>query len=283
MSTVRSLVSVIVPTRNSARTLEACLKSIRSQLYRPVELLVIDNGSTDDTLPIATRHADVVETYGPERSAQRNRGALLARGEYLLFVDSDMNLTPRVIDDCVEAIRMSGAPGVIIPEISIGEGFLARCRALERSCYEGDDTIEAARFFPRSVFEASGGFDENLTAFEDWDLSMRIAARRRLPRAISYISHDEGHLRLSTALAKKRYYAASSLHYLRKHGQPRLGQANLVFRPAFLRNWRRFLAHPALAAGVLSLKSLEAGAVIWGLLGLWIGGCGTREARPAPD
>jgi glycosyltransferase involved in cell wall biosynthesis len=276
-------VSVIVTTRNSDRTLGRCLESVRSQSYEPLELIVIDNGSTDQTLTIASRHSDVLDSCGPERSAQRNLGAQLARGDYLLFIDSDMELAPSVVAECVLTVMETAAPAVVVPEISIGEGFLARCRALERSCYLGDDAIEAARFFTREAFDASGGFDEDLTGPEDWDLSMRIAGGRHLPRTASYISHDEGHLRLGTALAKKRYYAASSLHYWRKHGQLRLGQANLVFRPAFLRNWRRFLAHPALAAGVLSLKSLEAGAVMWGLLGVWIGGRGPREARPAPD
>jgi glycosyltransferase involved in cell wall biosynthesis len=272
------LVSVIVPTKNAARTLGACLDSIRSQLYRPIELIVIDNQSSDQTLEIAKRYADLVESSGPERSAQRNRGAQLARGEYMLFIDADMTLPSRVVGDCVDAIRTSGAPAVVIPEVSTGEGFLARCRALERSCYAGDDTVQAARFFPRAGYEASGGFDENLIAFEDWDLSIRIAAGRHLPRTDSQISHDEGRLRLRSVLAKKRYYAASSLRYWRKHGGPSIGQANLVFRPAFLRNWRRLARHPILTAGFLCLKSLETAAGVRGLLDVW---AQNRRAGPA--
>ncbi len=283
MNTGGSLVSVIVPTRNSARTLEACLESIRSQIHRPIELVVIDNGSTDETFQIASRLADIVESFGPERSAQRNRGARLARGDYVLFIDSDMTLTPEVVTGCLDAVRLSGAPAAIIPELSAGEGFLARCRALERSCYAGDDSIEAARFFTRDVFEASGGFDENLTGPEDWDLSIRVAGGSHLPRTASYISHDEGRLRLGAVLAKKRYYAASSLHYWRKHGRSTLGQANLVFRPAFLRNWRRLLRHPILTAGFLSLKSMEATAGVWGLFEAWATGRGRRDTRPTPD
>jgi glycosyltransferase involved in cell wall biosynthesis len=260
------LVSVIVPTRNSARTLQACLESIRSQTYSPIELVVVDNHSSDRTLEIAGRLADIVETFGPERSAQRNRGAQFSHGEYLLFVDSDMTLAPRVVGDCLDSLRVNGAPGAIIPETSVGEGFLAKCRAFERSCYVGDDTIEGARFFPRTEFEWARGYDENLIAMEDWDLSIRVAAGRRLARAESYITHDEGRLRLGTVLAKKRYYAASSLYYWRKHGRSTLGQANLLFRPAFIRNWRRLLRHPVLTAGFLLLKSLEATAVMWGAL-----------------
>jgi glycosyltransferase involved in cell wall biosynthesis len=278
MSAAALLVSAIVPTRNSARTLEACLESIRSQHYRPIEIVVVDNESTDQTLQIASHGADVVDIFGPERSAQRNRGARLARGDYLLFVDSDMELAPGVVSECVEALQASAAPGVVIPEISVGEGFLAHCRALERSCYVGDDTVEAARFYSRAMFEAAGGFDENLVAFEDWDLSIRVAAGRRLPRTVSMISHDEGRLRLGAVLAKKRYYAASSVTYLRKHRGSAVSQANLVFRPALLRNWRRLLRHPVLTAGVVSMKSLESGAAIWGLLDARASGTAARKA-----
>jgi glycosyltransferase involved in cell wall biosynthesis len=278
-----SLVSVIVPTRNSARTLEACLTSIRAQFYQPVEIVVVDNESTDQTLDIARRHADIVETFGPERSAQRNRGARLAAGRYLLFIDSDMALSPRVVGECMDAVQLTGARAVVIPEISIGEGFLARCRALERSCYWGDDSVEAARFFPRAVFEASGGFDENLTGPEDWDLSMRIAGGSHFPRTASHISHDEGRLQLGAVLAKKRYYASSSLTYWRKHGRSTISQANLVLRPAFLRNWRRFLRHPVLLVGVVAIRTLETMAAFWGVLAGWIATRASWKAsQPSP-
>lgn len=257
MTVAGRLVSVVVPTRNSARTLEGCLLSVRAQSYAPIELIVIDNGSTDQTWVIARRVADIVQTWGPERSAQRNRGAHISQGQYLLFIDSDMQLEPGVVSDCVSALDESGYPAVVIPEVSVGMGFLARCRALERSCYSGDDAIEAARFFSRHAFNNSGGFDEDLTGPEDWDLSARVASGRRLPRTNSHISHDEGNLSIRSILEKKRYYAASSLSYWRKHGRSSLMQANLVLRPALLRNWRRLLRHPILALSIFGVKSLE--------------------------
>jgi glycosyltransferase involved in cell wall biosynthesis len=261
-----ALVSVVVPTRNSERTLATCLRSIRSQSHHPVELVVIDNHSLDRTPQIARHYADVFETHGPERSAQRNRGALISRGAYLLFIDADMILAPDVIGDCLNVTRRTGAPGMIIPEVSVGVGFLARCRALERSCYLGDDSIEAARFFSRESFQESGGFDEDLDAMEDWDLSIRVAHGRSLPRTTSQITHDEGRLRVAAVLAKKHRYAGSSLRYWRKHRGHTLGQANLVFRPAFMRSWRRLLRHPVLTIGFLSLKGLEMVAAASGVV-----------------
>jgi glycosyltransferase involved in cell wall biosynthesis len=264
-------VSVIVPTRNSCRTLEACLTSIRNQTYRQLEVIVVDNGSTDDTVATAQRLADTACHYGPvawiATSAQRNQGARAAVGTHLLFIDSDMRLSPDVVRECVDTSARTGSPAIIIPEISVGEGFWARCRALERSCYGGDDSAEAARFFTREAFTAAGGYDEDLTALEDWDLSQRIAGRRSVPRISATILHDEGRLRLLTAAAKKRYYGASFRRLVRKHGRRAMVRANFVVRPAFFRNWRRLRSGGTATAGMFVLKSVELVAAASGALG----------------
>src|SRR5205823_6051942 len=150
---------------------------------------------------------------------------------------SDMSLSPEVVSECISVLNSPAAPpAVLIPEISVGKGFWAKCRALERSCYVGDDLVEAPRFFTRTTFESVGGFDEGLVAVEDWDLSIRVAADRPFPRVKAWIVHDEGRLRLSACLAKKRYYAASLLPFWRKHGMKGIRRANSIARPAFARN-----------------------------------------------
>jgi glycosyltransferase involved in cell wall biosynthesis len=265
------LVSVIVTTRNSQRTLEACLISIGRQVYPAIELIVIDNGSTDQTVTIAQRYADCVPDFAPvpwiATSAQRNLGARMASGAYLLFIDSDMRLSAEVVRDAVMTVQRTGSPGAIIPEISVGEGYWARCRALERSCYHGDDSAEAARFFRTKPFRESAGYDEELTALEDWDLSQRIAGGGSLPRIGAVIIHDEGHLRLIGAAAKKRYYGASFRRLVGKHGKRGLMRANLVARPAFFRSWRR-LSHGGLATpGMFLLRAVELVAAASGALG----------------
>jgi glycosyltransferase involved in cell wall biosynthesis len=256
------LVSVIVTTKNSARTLERCLAGIRDQSHPAVELIVVDNSSTDDTMAIAGRLADKVATLGPERSAQRNHGAAISSGDYLLFIDSDMVLSRGVVADGLRALQSTGLPGAIIPEQSFGDGFWTKCRILERDCYTGDDLVEAARFYTREAFLAAGGFDLELNGPEDWDLSRRIAAGRRLPRTTASILHDEGRTSLRTAFVKRRYYAPGYLRYLRKHGGGVATQGNSLLRPAFVRNWRRLGRHPVLTGGMLSLKAVEVAAVL---------------------
>ena len=73
-----------------------------------------------------------------------------------------MILQPGVVREAVEQVE--GASAVVVPEVSIGEGFWSRVKALERSCYLGDDTIEAARYVRRDVFERIGGYDEEIVA-----------------------------------------------------------------------------------------------------------------------
>src|SRR5262245_48197635 len=97
------LVSVIVTTKNNTATLDDCLKSIvKQQSYRPIELIVVDNFSTDDTQEIAKKYTSNVFVKGPERSTQRNYGVKKAKGEYVMIIDSDMNLSPKVIEQCVK-------------------------------------------------------------------------------------------------------------------------------------------------------------------------------------
>jgi glycosyltransferase involved in cell wall biosynthesis len=259
----RDLVSVIVPTRNSARTLEACLESIARQSHAEVETIVVDNASSDETREIASRFECALLDIGPERSAQRNQGARHAKGAHLLFVDSDMVLEPNVVADCVAAAR-AGATAAIVPEVSFGEGFWAQCKRLERSCYVGDDDIEAARFYERALFARLGGFDEQLNGPEDWDLSRRAAsAGATIVRVPSLIRHDEGRLELSVLLRKKFRYGKSYRAYRKVHGG---GQQARLLRPAFVRNRDALAAEPGLASGMLVMKLLEFSAGAAGAL-----------------
>ena len=157
------LVSVIVPTKNNESTIEKCLESIKKQIYSTIEVIVVDNYSTDRTKEIAESFGFRFYRKGPERNPQRNFGAEQAGGEYLLFVDSDMELSPEVVADCVATVQSEGVQAVTIPEISFGEGFWTKCKAFERSFYMDEETMALARFFDKDAFVSSGGFD-----YVDW-------------------------------------------------------------------------------------------------------------------
>jgi len=256
------LVSVIVPTKNSAQTLEDCLKSIGNQTYKYVELIIIDNFSTDDTPEIAKRYTKYFYSHGPERSAQRNFGVSKAKGEYIAIIDSDMNMEPSVVEECVEAINSPGVVGVVIPEESFGQGFWAQCKRLERSFYVNVPYMEAARFFHKAIFEKVGGYDVSMVSGEDWDLSQRIQNMGRLSRAESYIYHDEGRLSLLKTLRKKYYYSQKFANYKKKN-ESQLAvqeQTSLLNRYwLFLSQPGKLFHNPLLGIGMLFMKTCEFG------------------------
>jgi glycosyltransferase involved in cell wall biosynthesis len=258
------LVSVIVTTFNSQRTLAACLQSIRSQTHANLELIVVDNYSYDTTFWIAQQFANIAVQGGPERSSQRNLGASIASGDFILIVDSDMVLNEDVVEKCLDAFNYNKSI-LAIPEQSFGVGFWAECKTLERSFYLSDSTTAAARFFERWLFLSVGGYDERLHAAEDWDLSIRLAQHRPLRFADSRILHDEGALALTDLARKKFYYGTSLRRFLAKHGKEARMRLSPM-RPSLIANLSAITKTPVLGAGLIVMKSAELIAVMLGVL-----------------
>lgn len=262
------LVSVIVPTKNSDAFLEACLRSVRAQTYPQVELIVVDNHSTDRTRAIAERFADKVFEQGDERSSQRNYGVQKAGGEYVLFVDSDMELSPEVVAQCVAA-QTDKVGGVIIPEESFGEGFWSRCKMLEKTYYRNVDWMEAARFFRVADVLAAGGYDELRTGGEDWDLSGRMELYGPLARIPALIHHNEGRGRFWTMVRKKFYYGEHSRLFQVAH--PETPQERKQRNPferyyLFFSDFSKICRQPLTWLGMIVLKTCEFGAAMLGIL-----------------
>lgn len=256
MMTDKPLVSVIVPTKNSEGTIEKCLESIKNQTHPDIEIIVVDSFSGDKTKNIAEDYGATIIEIDAKRSRARNVGAEKARGKLILFLDSDMELDSFVIEECVMKIK-EGYDGVIIPEISVGEGFWAKCKALEKACYVGDDTIEATRFFVRNFFESVGGYSVGLEAGEDWDLNQRISeAGYRVGRIYAFIRHHEGRLSLRQTMLKKHHYGKTLELYRIKHPKEARQQLKLI-RPAFVKNWRKLAEDPIHALGMLFMKTCE--------------------------
>jgi glycosyltransferase involved in cell wall biosynthesis len=258
----KPLVSVIVPTRNSAAVITDCLESIRQQTYSHIELILIDNNSTDATKSIASTFTPHVYNIGPERSAQRNYGARQAKGEFVVMIDSDMSLAPTVIEDCVQKMDNDAIAALFIPEESVGEGFWAKCKRLERSFYIGVSWMEAARFFRRDIYLQLDGYNEQLVSGEDWDLSQRVEALGKIDRIHSFIYHNEGRLRLGETLRKKYYYAKQFAKYLEVNKQTAQtqSQAGIVARYSlFLSKPTKLFKNPFIGMGMLFMKTCEFG------------------------
>lgn len=257
-------VSVIVTTKNEESNISRFLDSIKNQTYSNIEIIVVDNNSTDKTKDIASEFTRNVYNLGPERSAQRNLGVKKAKGEYVVILDADMELTPRVIEDCVQTSQKSDLKVLVIPEKTTGAGFISKIRQFEREMYMGDLTIEVARFFNKKVFLEFNGYDLKLTGPEDYDLPYRISKKYKIGRSHEYLCHHETSLTLIKLLQKRFYYASKGALYAQKHPELVKTQGNLLFRKAYFRNWKKFIFDPLTGLAFIFVKTLET---IWAVAG----------------
>ncbi len=264
------LVSVIIPTYNSDRFLVKCLESLKNQTWKNMEVTVADDGSTDKTLEIAQKYGcHVVRNPKKGRAEAKNEGMKLSSGKYLLFIDSDMELTPNVIHECVElTINHPRIGGIVIPEYSLGDNFWVKARNFERSFYS-TSVIESARFFPAKLAREAGGFEENLVFFEESTLPYKVqrGGYDVFARVKSPIFHHEEYFQLLPWLRKKSYYGKTLQTYKQMYGDYSRSQVGIPFRLGLFCKYReRFLRRPKLALGVIVLKSLEYFATTLGLV-----------------
>lgn len=256
------MVSIIITTKNEKDVIKRLIDSIKNQSHQKIEIILVDNNSTDGTSEIAKKAGIKVYNFGPERSAQRNYGVNKSSGKYLMILDADMVLQKDVVKDCVLECEKNPAMGaIIIPEESVGKTFWGKVKAYERSFYnlKGDETTDAARFFTREAFEKVGGFDERITGPEDWDLPENVKKMGfKVTRIKSKIYHYERICSVLTLAKKKYYYALNCYRYLQKNNISVFSPKTIYFfRPVFYRNWRILLDNPLLTMGLFLMLTLE--------------------------
>ncbi|HML03233.1 MAG TPA: glycosyltransferase [Candidatus Bathyarchaeia archaeon] len=254
------VVSVIVTTKNEENNIRNCLQSVNTQSFKDVELIVMDNFSDDRTVEIAEKCGAKVYSKGPERSSQRNYGVRVSGGEYLLYLDADMILSPEVIKECVKKCEIDRFDALYIPERIVGEGFWIKVRDFERSFYN-ETVIDAVRFVRKDLFERIGGFDESLTGPEDWDLDRKIRKIGRTGIINAALCHNEGKFSMARYLSKKKYYAIGFKEYVRKWGSDdseTIKQTGLWYRlvGVFVERgkWKKLIRHPLLSIAMYYLK-----------------------------
>jgi GT2 family glycosyltransferase len=180
-------VSVVVCTYNGGRTLDQCLRSLRQLDYPDYEVVVVDDGSTDDTAAILARFPEVRAVRQPNLglSVARNVGLRAATGAVVVYTDSDCFADPHWLTHLVDALLHSGAAAVGGPNLTPEDGWLAACVAAAPGqpthVLESDQVAEHVpgcnMAFRREALEAIHGFDPQYRkAGDDVDVCWRLQA-----------------------------------------------------------------------------------------------------------
>jgi glycosyltransferase involved in cell wall biosynthesis len=263
----KPLVSIIVPTKNSAETLEDCLGSIRRQSYNNIEIIVVDNYSRDGTLDVAKKYDAKVYLKGPERSAQVNFGVSKANGKYVYRVDSDFVLEPSVVHEAVQSCEKFGYGAIVIHNTSDATiSFWARVRKMERDSYRNDEINVAARFWKKEVFESIGGFDVNLIAGDDYDLHNRLL---KGGYKIGRIKAQETHIgepRNMAEIFRKHYFYGQNLGRFIEKNQERALRQLSPLRRSLTKSLSGSCQDPAIIIGFFVYQFLRYTAATLGML-----------------
>ncbi len=234
-------VSVVIPCFNYGRYLEKAVESLLAQTFQDVEVIVVDDGSTDDSLEVARRleaaHPQVSVLAQPnagQPAIARNNGIALARGEYVLCLDADDHLHPRFLEECVAALdddpsisiaygdqQNFGADDVfhVHPEYDFAR--LARC-----------NLIGTASVFRRAAWEDVGGYRTNVRGYEDWDFWVSCGERghhgKRVQSALWYYRSSEDGLAAAVDDRDQRLKAQVVLNHPRVYTRAQLAWARGV-------------------------------------------------------
>jgi glycosyltransferase involved in cell wall biosynthesis len=201
---MNTLVSVIIPTYNRAQCISNAIDSVLYQTYKHYEIIVVDDGSTDDTLKVLEKYSDIVRTFKQNNSgvaAARNLGIKMARGEWIAFLDSDDRWLPDKLNKQIYWLKEHKSQ-VCFCTALIDYGNERKSESLlykkcDVECVYFEDSIELPVLYdvplwlPSAVIKKNllydiGLFDENLIVSEDTKLIYDIC----LNKGVSYLHND---------------------------------------------------------------------------------------------
>lgn len=202
-------VSVIIPSYNYGRFISEAIGSALSQTLTPAEIIVVDDGSVDDTADIVAGFGDAVRYVRQENAGvcvARNRGVEESSGELIAFLDADDIWEPTKLEKQAELFERDPRTGLVHCGMREFDNDTGRTIALHTAGMEGEvadqlllwenaavNVSGSSIMVRRKAFDAVGGFDPRQKCGEDWDLCYRIARRYRVgfvqESLVNYRSH----------------------------------------------------------------------------------------------
>ena len=198
-----ALVSVVIPARNAEATLVRTLWSVSNQTYKPIEVIVVDDGSTDNTAHLAKEYGQALPNFKLIRqqamglSAARNAGIAASSGEYIAPLDADDIWNPTKLAKQVERIKESPECGIVYTFVRYinnndsimmdGNPQIFPRRAHARHLYESLIGGGSSVLVKKKALEEVGGYDPSWDCWEDLGLQLKIASRYELEVIPEYL------------------------------------------------------------------------------------------------
>jgi len=238
-----TLVSIIIPNYNHARYLGDAIHSVLNQEYQNFEIIVVDDGSTDNSREVAGQFGEKIHYIYQENaglSAARNTGIRAAEGSLIGVLDADDMYEPTFIGTLVAALDSnSGADGIycgyqfvdrennLLPQV---ESRPVSSDKLFEALLDGNFFVPESVILYRYVYEDIGLFDEALRACEDWDVWLRVVKKYRILHTPEILTR---HRILAGSMSTDPLRMLTArLAVLKKHvgGEPLVGGSSIVHR-----------------------------------------------------
>lgn len=246
-----ALVTAVIPAYNGvSRYLADAIESVLAQTHRDLELIVVDDASTDDTEQLVRRYPQVRYIRQPinrGQAAARNTGARAAKGEFLAFLDQDDLWKPGILEATVHVFEHHPDAAVVhcdgyqIDEtgaILEYDAAMKQTGSITQLLRGGHDVATSGSLFRKQCFDAVGGYDEELAIWEDIDLAIRLFKSYRIihhPHPL-YCHRLYGH-NVSRGIASER--ALQGRHrFLTKHQAS--CRTDLRLSNALKRDWAHY-------------------------------------------
>lgn len=181
-----SLVSIVTPSLNQGRYLREAIESVRTQTHSPVEHIVVDGGSSDETRDILAQYDDLqwVSEQDRGQSHALNKGFAMAGGEVFGWLNADDAYEPDAVAEAVAALG-EGEAGLVYADVTrVNDDHVNPRRIRSRPRFDlwtelnlGCGIYSPSVFFTREAYQAVGGVDESLQMTMDYDLWLRIGKR----------------------------------------------------------------------------------------------------------
>lgn len=212
------LVSIVIPAYNHARYLDEAIRSVLGQSGADIELIVIDDGSTDNTREVLARYGDRFHWETQANTGQAhtlNKGWALGKGAILGYLGADDLLLPGCVRAAVDALEASPEIVLAYCDFELIDPNSRRVRAVRAPDFDYREMVVnlacppgPGAFFRRSAYESAGGWDPSLRQMPDYEYWLRlglVGAFRRIPRALAAFRVHEGSATFSAPPPDRAY------------------------------------------------------------------------------